>query len=684
MSEVQGIKATSGVQAPLTITTDKNPVNQPIVNPPITVPSIEILSGGVAKNLELLCKTTWLQYDSLITVPLQGTSGSVILNVPMFGEYLSKPAKLYLLMGDRFMGSVMYRITLFGASTIIGGLEIGTTVHYFDTPTINDLRVIEGKTIAANGSNVYTFTLGPIVPNTGVKQHFFTTHDRAILDSFPDVSTLDWSDFPHFVLLQNIPLQANISSEISTVYMRVETMLSPDFAVINTNVRRLANIYNTLIAGSSLKMLSQSIDGMNGATLGKIFNVKDLYISKDGFFDIGEVDNNEGFSVPYYLNTAIISSRGTDIDGQTKKNPYFKNGTWMWTTNLSLPQLMMTRIQSNNVASVYNADRFDVFGFLTYGSTSPSTAIPIKGNFLTRFLPNEDSDMDDVLSVLMQLIFDELNTLKPAVAITELIGISGELPNVQFSILSGLQDTNSAFVDGWQDYSMDFRYGSNGLKVTNGADITYYIPYSLSRKVTSIIPTLLPTGYNGDKTGAFFQYRLATASLPKFSDINFTSSKFIVPPSVSLFKKVPEGCVRLIFTQDIPHSVSPAITVDGIPTAASLRPVNFPEIGKNECFAFDIITPQNLQTVIRCVYSGYYNAFFAKFSTTDIYSVYDTRDGAELLIRNFVRTSISQIPSTSLSTSFVSRVITPTTLGPDRSSKAPYIETIPRWVNSQH
>lgn len=281
MSEKNGgVVATpgNGAMAPAPITTDVSPVQQPIIPDLITQPAVNIYEGGLIKGLHDLALSTWQQASSIIEVPLDGTSGTVILNVPMINDYVNDSIKLLLLLHDRWYGSIDYRVTLFGASTIIGGIEVGTTIRKFATPTINDLRVIHAETVPANNTQVYTFTLGPTVDRTGVKKYFFTTTEWSV-----SAASKDFDEYPCFVVMQNVPLQSNMSTNATKIYMRIETKLNPSTIFVVESLSRISDALKKLTASTlNNRWVGASPIAIEGIPLSQLFNWDNVYISTDG------------------------------------------------------------------------------------------------------------------------------------------------------------------------------------------------------------------------------------------------------------------------------------------------------------------------------------------------------------------------------------------------------------------
>lgn len=730
---INGIKATSGGMAtgPQQITTAQIPGEQPLINPVITVPSKNIIKGGTINNLENLVKGTWLQHSSLIEIPTDAnaTAGTVILNVPMLNGYVSKVARLYMLMADRFMGCFDYRLTVYGASTIIGGIEVGTTLYYMENPTINDLRIIEGKTVAANDTNVYTFTLGPIVPDDGIQRDFFPTHDQDQINTFADPSILDWQMFPHFVMIQNVPLKTNISGNIDAIRVRIESRLSPDFMTAVTNIRRLENIFDTITATSEnsavqkLRLTSLHIADFNNKTLGQIFEKERLYVSKDGIYTY----NNSNLSLSntassttekdcYSWDTPLvfqgISSAG-DVTYAIKTNPTVV--TFLQSTGTYVTSIIGDATAAYAYTILFHP--WDEVRPIIIRVISPGTERykTISIGFVT-FENSRTTKLVDLFEdVSPQEAFSDADIIQLATGNNNNSSDSGLWFAIQKYCFDNLDPYNTInYTDFIKNFSKIFDGTYNFLKTKVASQLLISVqtsPWSIAvgnttlTKTVSSKPTVTKVSHNfseaglniiGEQGKIIFTYGCLLATempyfadspgmrfkaenpLPKLEDFTYTTSEYIVPPQYTLFTKVPENYVRIIVTENIPQNVSPTLAKVGLPTSASLQP-NFPELDSNKCYIFDLVSPQNSQTIMKCCYSGFYKAFFATFDDSSLYATYNTHDAASLLIRNIGTYYIGNFPSKSISSSFLNREVTPIEDNVLLANpKGPTIQTIPR------
>lgn len=733
-----GINATPGgvSTVPPMVSNPYTPAHADIVSPLITIPPQALALGGTLTNYEALIKTQFLQHESLIQVPVDAnaTAGNVLINAALFNEYTHKLHRLYVLLHDRAFGAMEYRITLFGASTIIGALEVGTTLYYMDTPRINDLRVIEGKTIQANGTNVYTFTLGPTVPEDGIQRNFWPTHAQGQNDTFTDITSLDFSKFPHFVIIQNVPLQTNITSSVTNIYIRIESRMSQDFCVALTNISRLENIFDHLTASTTQSNITAK-SVVNNKDFRSLFNNVDrLYISKDGLFTLGDTVSNTLLTPSSYVtdqDAMTTMPKGNYGDGFTVASDGLNDFVWRgpdidasWRMPYNIDTINGTQslVQCGQVVEdpyapfilhlTRSSENDPIFSAsvrircLVYGD-------PTKQTNWIRMINGENS-----VEVSAIALSTTLNDMKGLVTGDDAIsranyinnfvsGIAKYLTPVSSSVSIQLITSvvvpsvsaitrcgNSLYDFGTKD---DPTFSANGFIVSDG-DVSYTVFFYMTLTnvnrlyadyngtLNQVYKDLYTLEYNNKSTVSstyirtYLNHRWIHWITPvALEDISYTVASFVRPPVYSQYKKVPEGFVRLIVTTKIPPSVATTVATEGIPTTGSLMP-NFAIQSDNDVFIFDLVTPNNLQTVMKVAYAVEYQTFYAQFSNSnDWYSTYNSHSAADLIVRNFVSYSKGNVPNLSRIADFVTRVITdPSTslfMSPDING--PYITRVP-------
>lgn len=712
----QGIKATTGAaQAPAPITTDAAPTNQAILPTLQTVPEAAIFMGGAYKDLTALVKSTWLQSPSIINIPLNATSGTVVLNVPLYGEMLSDAAKVFILLHSRFFGSVHYRITVFGASTMIGGLEVGWTIRHMANPTINDLRVIKGETIPANNCQVYTFNIGPIVPSDGIQRNFFTTQGNAgnSATNFVDPATMDWTAYPHFVVLQNIPLQSNITAELNQVYMRVETMLDPNFSVVLDNLQRLTHVKNALLTkvspnSFSLKSTATSFINLIGLPLSKIFNSEQLYLSLDGkyslsglnlrtSFDHFDLKQQIGFDSSYsmYSWTGITKENGGETQigfYQAKITGDEPQLTGYLVTKFNQPSstiLAFTKYhQLSNISGVessleyLNIDTVTTFGVLTF-----DTSGQIVFDYDFDITLDDDFPLDWTTGLVAASYLSE--KLKFDGTSQNLLGVSYTGPAPTFDtyeykeMANKTRDHIGPVKDRARIHLLGFQPTVDGVKKENVEDIDFKILgqgmalYSeKGNKLLFFYSMTIPAKYvqrHGAYTAVFYlddniptsQCHLglhANVLLRNdfdLSDFSYSFGGYLNSPTFDLFVKVPERARRVVFTERIPPSVSQGLSGDGIPTAETIYPSLFPSMTDNEVLNFNLVTPNNNQTIFTVCYAAQYKTFYIVpvDQALDLYATYNSHDCQNLIFQNPVKTTIGNLPRSSMANDFQSRIV---------------------------
>lgn len=762
-----GIVAASGngAMAPAPITTDATPQEQQLVPPLITVPSTALYEGGAYKDLMYIAHNNWLQASSLIEVPFDATTDTVILNVPMYSEYLNNAIKMVILMHDRFFGSIDYRITMLGASTIIGGIEVGTTVVGLSAPTINDLRIIKGETVPANNTQVWTFTLGPVVAIDGVKRHFFTHSDESGV-SFSDITNQDWSAFPHLVVLQNIPLQSNITASMSKLYLRIETKLNPDFTCALSQITRINTAVTALLATTpssfsgrrGKKQLGEittpnNVLALNGLSLGQVFNQSQIYLSTDGYYSVNAPTSTQSsyFGRMRINPTSVVTSY---VDGNNKVTSnwnmydYFREFDGTFTVselNVDCASIIASvRNDFNNYLTVswlnetHTVQAQTIYGVILIETTTTP------GNFNLNNAQFIDQDTyekmtyEDVMNFPSPFTADEAfsniflsylesNISSETYSVQNLTGVTYvgseiqvnsrySVPNYDFDGVGGTSPwgTTGSTPNGlvrpcylWKKDGLyhaitssdmgtgmlNLQIGTTGAVITGTKSLTVAIPYRITTRLTTVDSanislcsfsskesygsTLAPqTLWTNQISTDMYIYKEWD-----LTDFSYIYADYYTAPDISLYTKVPETARRLVATTYVPGSVAEALSSDGIPTVSSLSPVIFPTLAAHEVIHFQIVSPNNNQTIFTVVYDGTYNTFYfvPRDDNLPIYGVFNTRDAQNYIIKNAYRSTIGNIPTASLGTNFLSRIVSQSDLTSKRvlnGGKGPTLTTM--------
>lgn len=709
MSKTQGIKATTGsAEAPPAITTDVSPVNQPILPSIQTVPEEALFMGGAYKDLTAMVKSTWLQTPSLFNIPLNATSGTVVLNIPLYGEMLSDPAKVFIALHSRFFGSVHFRVTVFGASTLIGGLEVGWTIRRIVSPSINDLRVIKGETIPANNCSVYTFKMGPIVPGDGIMRNFFNTSSSET--TFVDIATMNWTDYPHFVVLQNVPLQSNITAEsLSQVYMRIESLIDPNFVVALDNIQRLTAAKNLLFNSTFDGTLpttdkAGTFTNLIGKSMGTIFKKNQLYLSLDGLYSLNETDlrivqDQKYFNywIKWYLKLTLKIDRfpfiGTIIspyeDEQSRVFYYAQTGSFPmlhWTTSDMACKFGYSQVTGATSGSVsMNVGMTWLYGVLVlneFGTEDFEYDLKMSDEALKSINPIT-THLETQSSIIINALTYE-GTIQTLVNVAfqgddlELTTFFYDaLPYSSDATVYGIAPNSKATkVDGKTALSISFLPRAAVLIGQNSNRYLFFYRVVIGDghicKSGTAVEITSPKVFTGNYV---ISSSVKMKGLIRISDFTFSYGPYLNAPSFTLFKKVPEYSRRVVFTDKIPQSVAQGLKSDGIPTVTSLSPYLFPDLDDNEVLNFNLITPNNNQTIFTVSYAKQYDTFYIvpNNQSLDLYAVYNSHDCQNLIFSNPVKTTVGNLPRTSLAVDFQSRItegvstdtlILPTRIGP--------------------
>lgn len=706
------VGSSTGSAAPLPITTDATPHDQMILPPLITVPPQAMYEGGAFKDILMMAKSTFLQANSLVQVPLNSASGTVVLNLPMFSEYINDAIKLLILVHDRWMGNIKYRITLCGASTYIGAIEVGTTVTGLSSPKINDLRVIKGETLPVNNTYVWEFEVGPTVPNSGIKHHFFTHSSDSSVVSFADVANMDWSPFPHVVVLQNIPIQTNITSNVSNIYLRIETMLSADFCVSLMSLQRISAVVDLLQNSTlnkriprSLQHLNnvkaqQSVLNLNGLSLGQVFASPDiLYMVLDGLYSSSALapSATDQVSQKFFVDSYIAGRFSTVF---STSNPTY-NGTNPDVACHAISATFPSFAENDtNLTGYFQENKDDVLSCISvcatcvdhissYASigfiaiTTSATGHNLVFNKIGAALTNREyttidrsgttsvwKDPSDIL-----LTEDAINNLEDGngaeLQIQQLSGVAytGDSIDLKCANVTGTaffrdyDGTYTSLSDSSSTYA--YKQGTKGWVASTSTYTVYLFPFLISSTNCRFI-----SDFSTSQTTSTCVFGIRAEFFATFtlSDFSFIYGSYTKAPALSVYSKVPETARRLIFTRSIPGSVSSALNVDGIPTTASRKAILFPTLNSGEIVHYQITSPNNNQVLLQCVYDKDYDThyFIPGDQSIDLYATFNSHDAQHYIITNAYRSTIGNLPGTSLSTAFLTRVVSENTHPDDK------------------
>lgn len=714
-------QATGGAEPPIPISTDSSPSKADVFPPLITVPPQALLTGIACKDIFSVATSTWLQSTSLVNLPLNATQNTVLLNVPLFNDYTNDAIRLLWLLHDRFNGVVDYRVTIFGNQVLFGALEMGVTPTKIVSPTVNDLRIIEGKTVPANGTILYTFSLGTIVGEDGIQRNFWNTSD-----SMANITSA------YLVVLCNVPIMTAMDSSNTNIYIRIESKLNPISAFALTSMDSISSAVAKLTASNGTAVRSvlsngnsaSTLTGLNGTTVAQLLGREQLYLSLDGSYDIGITQNYQpselaSFAqstsltlgqtmwiareslhecikgiVPYTgLTTFSALTHYNSVSYTHVANPTVVSAVPSWTTT-TFNWTNNTDIVGSYVIQTYN----DVLAFPNYEESGnvyysrpvtqkamvcgylyfTDTTNPLKPQFKSRPARWQDFLYDfDAMAI----------TLLDGDIIQSLVGVSytDYLPDVFVRNI-----VTQEYVDNKNEFSPKFAFTSTAAKVIKDNRIVYVFPYTVtftpnqyltydmstydetgsgiymrhSLNLVQLNSLLKETVQSIQKIDAtlYFGYKLSAFS-PTFQNFTFAYGEFIIAPEYTLYSKVPETTRRIVFTSSVPSSVSAALALDGIPTSETLTPLTFPKLEKNEIISFDLITPNNFQTIMTVMWDPAYQVFYCapKDQTLPLYAVYNTHGMGDLLLGNCFKTTIGNLPRRSMAVDFLSRVVEPLT-----------------------
>lgn len=710
-------QATGGAEPPVPITTDSSPSKADVFPPLVTIPPEALLTGLAHKDISAIASGTWLQASSLINLPLNATQNTVLLNVPLFNDYTNDAIRLMWLLHDRFNGIIDYRVTVFGNQVLFGALEMGITPHKIANPTVNDLRIIEGKTVPANGTILYTFSLGTIVGDDGVMRNFWNT-----TDSMANITSA------YLVVLTNVPIMTAMDSSNTNIYIRIESKLDPMSAFALTSMSSISSAVTKLTDTSSSVTLSTSkVDGasllnLNGTRVSQLFGKDQLYMSYDGLYDIGTSNSfdpsevtisstefshigqewwsaaskKNAFGTKYtctypYSNKFAAGNfyskvTYTDQDIETIDTPpqtCYTVTTHTWNGKIGFVGSTLVR-DFANVHQVHDS----AFGYVKNANWTNKSygflVIPDKNNPLTvkfkKDISPATTDFADIFSNWDIRAVDVLagDVIQSLTAVTYL----GTVPSVEMFTTKSSEWTSSGF-------KSSYNFATIAAKVIQDEKIAYVFPFSVIVKGFDDLE-YDKSGYTKDGSGPWIRNAINTTNWdsinadnnpvntqftnqantvivgvrtadysPKYSDFSFSYGEFIISPSYELYTKVPEMTRRVVFTTTVPSTVTQALAEDGIPTIETLMPLTFPVLEKNEIISFDLVTPNNFQTILTVMWDPNYNVFYSnpKDQTLPRFAVYNTHGMGDLLLANCYKTTIGNLPKKSIATDFLTRIV---------------------------
>lgn len=698
---------TAGVGSKGLVETSVGPDGAEIVKPPITIPSSAIEGGGATQGFPQILYSTWLRHETVLNIPINSnaSAGNVVFNEGMF-SFLSKAARLYILTHSRFMGTIQFRFTFVGASTLVGLYSIGTTTYYMPNVSNNDLKILQSDmTMSANDTNIYTTEIGNLIPSSGIPFAFRTVNPPGDYQNLSTDFLLQNNDMPHLVIIQNIPIASTIAGDLTSVQFTVETRLSPDFRCVIDNMSRLEYIYDTLVDTQST-MVSKAQGELNYTSLSEIFNRDELYIAKDGQFsyDADIIDTRQqylGRGVQFFHSLPIRPDNDDHRDFVTRTG-----------------RTVFVYAESAEINGVYA--RYDTVNQTEFASVVVHEEGPVlfsiffggDGSYRGYLIfVNQFGDRQECIQNLNSKRFDNDYTggctfiQALAIALLEHRRDSNDLSTADlyaiflsictsYSISNIPADVSMRVLDGVvtsAEYSNLFSicsinkpaYGPNGFTPEYSVITQHAQTFDPQFTTQTLLPLALQLTI-GSRTCALFMHFTFMAdggsdttntdvvkliqmgpdyaiayqinNTPQYSDYTYTITQTGLLNDQNIIK-VPEEYVRIIFTENIPNNVSPAFAEDGYPTTQSLTP-RFPLINDSEILVFDLYTRENKQTIMRIAYSGLYKTFFSRFSDrNDLYSVYNSRKAADLELRNVRTVSTGNAPDTSPFNNFLSRVV---------------------------
>lgn len=692
------------------ITTDSAPSHQDIFPPLITVPGDALLTGLAYKNISDLVVSTWFQASSTLSIGLNATQNTVILNVPLFNDYTNPLLKLWIMLHDRANIVLDYRVTVFGSQNLTGAVEMGVTATKITSPTINDLRVIEAKTAPINGTVLYTFSLGTIVGDDGRMRNFWPiqgTKDNPfdIAGSLQDITSA------YLVVLNNIPIQSAITSSTEKIYMRIESRMNPMSSLALVSLSRTSQALQILTSFKPAVSLedysftprlngsSTTPFNLNGLSMNHVFGSdSQLYMSLDGLYSIAdafpaEINDVDHMLISYsevaevqldlrkeietedevaYIlqNKAgkIESPSGMNVwveeDGGYKLDTYTQESTHGIVVHTSLKLNHLWSESSKNGVKTFRGFPTElhqtVYGWIVFSDTGyRKPPISIQNLQLEDFVKDFDTHAATyVTGNLVQSINSILLKTDP----------SFTFKMFQYKQSTGASEYGPGVIPKESETrSVSLKLASVGA-IAFGKDKTtrfIIIPYSFVSidrssgvKAEEYSNFMITTGNLANKKIGFgVSYTMDM--LVKSSDLSFSVGEYIIAPTYDQFNKVPEYTRRVVFSTTVPPNVSIALSTQGLPIIATLPPKLFPKIGPTELLVFDLITPNNNQTIMTICWDPRYEVFYMHpvLQTLPLYAVYNTHNVGQCIIGNMYRTTIGNLPPTSLAKDFITRVI---------------------------
>lgn len=684
-----GVDATktqaAGAPRPAPVTSDTSPVNQDVVAPIPSVPSELLPFGSLQYDLKQLVYNKYFIHDSLIPVTLGDDPGTIYINQAYMGTYIGDHLRAWVALNGRFAGRIHYKVTLAGASVVIGAIEMGFTHRAFALPSINQLTLIKRSTVAVNNQQVWTFEIGPNVPVDGIMRCFW---NWPLADEEKDM-------LPHFVVINNLPpTNAFNSDALPNLNMRVETKAAMDFVTVCEDVSTFAVIADALTAISASRALTgqglrnyyvsprgalQTIDQAgsrwNGKTLGEFLGQTKVVVSLDGIYGYNIQSNPLSSETrEFHLNlggfmAANVADDTVVYDGLRVTGPVAGN------------QSIVLGQQTTAIVSIDQ-------GLLITSHTSHTMLIlgdrpTLPVSFKT------DIDFEDQIAVEGWMMSSLPGAIIQRLAGVVLVGevtwfarytkghSNGSFPPL--STVGGQQrrEPEDAFqVDEYvgspsgpatvvtpKSYGFFVQESNGNAYYVFPVDVGWSVAANSGRDLSVLFyPANLCYGYPRIGSGSAITSVLSFDQMANISlnpaNITFLFSSYLVAPSPTTVVRTPEESVRVVFTQNIPPSVNSEVAFTGYPTTPTITAPALASLAAETLFVFDLQDPINRETLLSVSYNPKYTTFYAriKSSVTTKYAILNYLDGANLIMRNCSLVVTGNTPRLSKTTKFLDRV----------------------------
>lgn len=689
-----GVDATktqaAGAPRPAPVTSDTSPVNQDVVSPVPSVPSELLPFGSLQYDLKQLVYNKYFIHDSLIPVTLGDDPGTVYINQAYMGTYIGDHLRAWVSINGRFGGRVHYKVTLAGASVVIGAIEMGFTHRAYAQPSINQLTLIKRSTVAVNNQQVWTFEIGPNVPPDGIMRCFW---NWPLADAERDM-------LPHFVVINNLPpTNAFNSDALPNLNMRVETKAAMDFIAVCEDVGSFALIADTLTALSASRSLTgqglrnyyvspigtlrttdQIGSRWNGKTLGEFLGQSQIIVSLDGLYGYNIASDPLAVrSQRFFINIGGYYSGPVD-DSTVVYDALPIYGPVVGEKSIVVKQTGTATTSLNQ-------------GILLV-SVAASTLL-IFGDRPT--LPASFSVDVDMSS--QTVVEAWLTTNLPGAIIQRLTGvvISGEaewyarlardrregdfpaqstLSNYRIR-RPGTSFQRDPYIGTDRGPVTTVKPASFGYYVQESGGSAYYIfPVEIGWSIAenagaSLLALYYPANITSGLLNVGNVLKICALSFDQTvtmeldpAQITFLYSSYLLAPSRTTVVRTPEQSVRVVFTRNIPASVSAEVSILGYPTIPSIVAPTLSNLPDQSVFMMTLQDPMNRESLITVIYNPRYSTFYARMQTSvrSNYAVLNYLDGANLVIRNASILALGNTPPVSKTTKFLDRIGTIDTL----------------------